>query len=54
MTGWAQINYQYASNVEESAIKLEYDLFYIKHRNIWLDITIILRTMGQVVGLRGV
>jgi len=53
MTGWAQINYRYASNIEESAIKLEYDLFYIKHRNIWLDITIILRTMGQVVGLRG-
>ncbi|NMC45205.1 MAG: sugar transferase [Chloroflexi bacterium] len=54
MTGWAQINYRYASNVEESAIKLEYDLYYIKHRSIWLDITIILRTMGQVVGLRGV
>lgn len=54
ITGWAQINYRYASNVEESAIKLEYDLYYIKHRNIWLDITIILRTMGQVVGLRGV
>ncbi len=54
MTGWAQINYRYASNVEESAIKLEYDLYYIKHRNIWLDITIIMRTMGQVIGLRGV
>jgi len=54
MTGWAQINYRYASNVEESAIKLEYDLFYIKHRNIWLDINIIMRTMGQVIGLRGV
>jgi len=54
MTGWAQINYRYASNTEESAIKLEYDLYYIKHRNIWLDITIIMRTMGQVIGLRGV
>lgn len=54
VTGWAQINYRYASNVEESAIKLEYDLYYIKHRSIWLDITIILRTMGQVIGLRGV
>jgi exopolysaccharide biosynthesis polyprenyl glycosylphosphotransferase len=54
VTGWAQINYRYASNVEESAIKLEYDLYYIKHRNIWLDITIILRTIGQVIGLRGV
>ncbi|HAF62312.1 MAG TPA: hypothetical protein DCK95_08300 [Anaerolineaceae bacterium] len=54
VTGWAQINYRYASNIEESAIKLEYDLYYIKHRNIWLDITIILRTVGQVIGLRGV
>ncbi len=54
ITGWAQINYRYASNVEESAVKLEYDLYYIKHRNIWLDITIIMRTMGQVIGLRGV
>ncbi|MGV8025138.1 MAG: sugar transferase [Anaerolineaceae bacterium] len=54
MTGWAQISYHYASNIEESAIKLEYDLFYIKHRNIWLDINIIMRTMGQVIGLRGV
>ena len=54
VTGWAQINYRYASNVEESAIKLEFDLYYIKHRSIWLDIAIIMRTMGQVVGLRGV
>lgn len=54
MTGWAQISYRYASNVEESAIKLEYDLYYIKHRNILLDIVIILRTLGQVIGLRGV
>lgn len=54
MTGWAQINYRYASNVEESAIKLEYDLYYIKHRSILLDVNIILRTMGQVIGLRGV
>jgi exopolysaccharide biosynthesis polyprenyl glycosylphosphotransferase len=54
ITGWAQISYHYASNVEESAIKLEYDLFYIKHRNILLDINIIMRTMGQVIGLRGV
>jgi exopolysaccharide biosynthesis polyprenyl glycosylphosphotransferase len=54
MTGWAQINYRYASNVEESAIKLEYDLYYIKHRNILLDINIIMRTLGQVIGLRGV
>jgi len=52
-TGWAQVNYRYASNVEETAIKLEYDLYYIKHRNILLDLIIIIRTIGTALGLRG-
>ena len=33
--------------------KLEYDLYYIKHRSIWMDIVIILRTFGTMIGLRG-
>jgi exopolysaccharide biosynthesis polyprenyl glycosylphosphotransferase len=53
LTGWAQVNYGYASTVEDTAIKLEYDLYYIKHRNLVLDLTILLRTIGTVVGLRG-
>lgn len=53
LTGWAQVNYGYAATVEQTIIKLEYDLYYIKHRNLWLDITILLRTVGQVVGFRG-
>ena len=53
ITGWAQINFGYAATVEDTAIKLEYDLYYIKHRNLLLDIIIILRTVGQVIGLRG-
>ncbi|NMB87648.1 MAG: sugar transferase, partial [Chloroflexi bacterium] len=53
LTGWAQVNYGYASTVEETGIKLEYDLFYIKHRNLALDFNILLRTVGTVVGLRG-
>ena len=53
MTGWAQINYRYATNVDESAIKLEYDLFYIKNRNLILDIIIIFRTMSAVVRFQG-
>ncbi|MDR3572952.1 MAG: sugar transferase [Anaerolineaceae bacterium] len=53
LTGWAQINFGYASGAEANAVKLEYDLYYIKHRNILLDFTIILRTLGTVVGLRG-
>jgi exopolysaccharide biosynthesis polyprenyl glycosylphosphotransferase len=53
ITGWAQVNYGYASTVEETAQKLEYDLYYIKHRNIMLDLMILLRTFGTVVGLKG-
>jgi lipopolysaccharide/colanic/teichoic acid biosynthesis glycosyltransferase len=53
ITGWAQINYGYAVTVEDTAIKLEYDLYYIKHRNLFMDLVIILRTVGAVFGLRG-
>jgi exopolysaccharide biosynthesis polyprenyl glycosylphosphotransferase len=53
ITGWAQVNFGYAMTVEETAVKLEYDLYYIKHRNLLLDFIILLRTVGTVVGLRG-
>jgi lipopolysaccharide/colanic/teichoic acid biosynthesis glycosyltransferase len=52
-TGWAQIHQQYAANVEETNEKLEYDLFYIKHRSMLLDLIILLRTPATVLGLRG-
>jgi exopolysaccharide biosynthesis polyprenyl glycosylphosphotransferase len=53
ITGWAQINYGYASTVEDTAVKLEYDLFYIKHRSVAMDLVIILRTVSTVLGRRG-
>jgi exopolysaccharide biosynthesis polyprenyl glycosylphosphotransferase len=53
ITGWAQVNFSYAATVEETAVKLEYDLYYIKHRNLLLDFVILLRTVGTVVGFRG-
>lgn len=53
ITGWAQVNFSYAATVEETAVKLEYDLYYIKHRNLLLDFVILLRTFGTVVGFRG-
>lgn len=53
ITGWAQVNFGYAATVEDTAIKLEYDLYYIKHRNIMLDLLILIRTVGTVVGLKG-
>jgi len=53
LTGWAQVNYGYVSTIEGTSIKLEYDLYYIKHRDLMLDISIILRTIGAVIGFRG-
>ncbi len=53
ISGWAQINYGYASNVEDTSIKLEYDLYYIKHRSIIMDMVILLRTISTVLGRKG-
>lgn len=53
ITGWAQVNFGYAASMEEMSQKLEYDLYYIKHRNIFLDLGIILRTIGTVIGFSG-
>jgi len=53
ITGWAQINFGYAASIDETVSKLEYDLYYIKHRNLWMDLLILLRTPATVFGLRG-
>jgi exopolysaccharide biosynthesis polyprenyl glycosylphosphotransferase len=53
VTGWAQVNFGYAGDVETSAVKLEYDLYYIKHRNLVLDIMILFKTLGTVIKLKG-
>ena len=54
ITGWAQINYGKGASVEGSAEKLEYDLYYVKHRGLMFELWIILRTVGSVIGFRGV
>ncbi|MEJ2487671.1 MAG: exopolysaccharide biosynthesis polyprenyl glycosylphosphotransferase [Anaerolineales bacterium] len=53
ITGWAQNHINYAANIEETTVKLEYDLYYIKHRTFMMDIGIILRTFAAVFGFRG-
>jgi len=53
VTGWAQINYGYPENIEETIDKLEYDLYYIKNRSLLLDLRIILNTPGTIFGLKG-
>ena len=54
VTGWAQVNYGKGASVEGSAEKLEFDLYYIKHRSLWMDLRIVLRTIGAVFGFKGV
>lgn len=44
-TGWAQIKYRYARTINDSREKFEYDLYYIKNKNIFLDFGIVLRTI---------
>jgi sugar transferase (PEP-CTERM system associated) len=53
VTGWAQVRYQYGGSVEEAKTKLEYDLFYIKHRSISLDIAILFETAKVLLWQRG-
>ena len=53
ITGWAQVNYGYAATVEDTSVKLEYDLYYIKHRSILMDLAILLQTIGTVFGGKG-
>lgn len=54
MTGWAQVNERYGENViEDSLTKLQYDLYYIKHRNFFLDLSIVTKTISTVLYYRG-
>jgi lipopolysaccharide/colanic/teichoic acid biosynthesis glycosyltransferase len=46
VTGWAQVRYGYANNLDEETEKMRYDLFYIKNRSLWLDFTILVWTVG--------
>ena len=53
LTGWAQVNFPYANNLEEQEIKLRYDIFYIKEQNIYIDFKIIIKTITTVLFFRG-
>lgn len=53
LTGWAQVNYSYGDSIKDSLIKLQYDLYYIKHRSVFLDINITIKTISTVLFYRG-
>lgn len=49
ITGWAQIRYRYANDLDEEMEKLRYDLYYVKHYSVWLDLRILLETIRVVL-----
>lgn len=53
ITGWAQINNTYAGNHEETKLKLQYDLYYIKNRSFLFDLEIILKTIYYIFTWQG-
>jgi sugar transferase (PEP-CTERM system associated) len=53
ITGWAQINYPYGDTVEDAKEKLKFELYYMKHRSMWLDLVIIFQTIKVAVKGRG-
>jgi exopolysaccharide biosynthesis polyprenyl glycosylphosphotransferase len=53
LTGWAQVKYQYGSTIEDAMEKLRYDLYYIKHVSIALDLSIVFDTVKVIVFGKG-
>ena len=53
ITGWAQVQYQYGSSIDDARVKLEYDIYYVKHCSVLLDYRILLRTATVMLSFRG-
>jgi lipopolysaccharide/colanic/teichoic acid biosynthesis glycosyltransferase len=53
ITGWAQVMYDYGASIEDSRIKLQYDLYYIKYQSPYLDLLVALKTLQVVFGSKG-
>jgi exopolysaccharide biosynthesis polyprenyl glycosylphosphotransferase len=53
LTGWAQVKTRYGSTIDDSLLKLQYDLYYIKHRGFFLDINILIKTLSTMIFYRG-
>ncbi len=53
LSGWAQVCAPYASSIEDSELKLSYDLYYLKNFSTWLDVLILLRTIKTILKVAG-
>lgn len=54
LTGWAQVQYRYGNTEHDALVKLHYDLYYIKHWSLILDVLILFKTAIEIVTFRGV
>jgi lipopolysaccharide/colanic/teichoic acid biosynthesis glycosyltransferase len=53
VTGWAQVTFRYGFSTEDSKEKLQFDLYYVKNRSLWLDILVFLKTIKTVISGAG-
>ncbi|GAB5400418.1 MAG: exopolysaccharide biosynthesis polyprenyl glycosylphosphotransferase [Aureisphaera sp.] len=53
VTGWAQVNADYGASEADALEKLQYDLYYIKKRSLFLDISIVIKTLSTIIFYRG-
>ena len=53
VTGWSQLLYPYGSDEEDAMRKLEFDLYYVEHAGIVLDLIILLQTVEVVLMGKG-
>jgi exopolysaccharide biosynthesis polyprenyl glycosylphosphotransferase len=53
ITGWAQVHHEYGDSTEDARIKLELDLYYVKHASFYLDLLTVLHTVRVIVGFKG-
>jgi lipopolysaccharide/colanic/teichoic acid biosynthesis glycosyltransferase len=53
ITGWAQLSYAYGSSEEDAMEKLQFDLYYVKHRSVIFDLVVILQTVEVVLWAKG-
>jgi lipopolysaccharide/colanic/teichoic acid biosynthesis glycosyltransferase len=53
ITGWAQVRYGYSATLEGSKVKLEYDLYYLKHLSLGFDLLILFETIKTIIQRKG-
>jgi len=53
LSGWAQVNLPYCANIQDSELKLSYDLFYLRNASFWLDVLILLKTIKTILKAAG-